>query len=45
MNSPSYTQAKLNKHAEFGSLAEIPFQLVVKAAETLSGAEHRHGRH
>ena len=40
MNSPSFTQAKLNKHTEFGSLAEIPFQLVVKAAETFDGAEN-----
>jgi ATP-dependent DNA helicase RecQ len=33
LNSPSMTQAKLNKHPEFGSLAEVPFHLVMKAAE------------
>ena len=33
LNSPSMTQAKLNKHIEFGSLAEVPFHLVMKAAE------------
>ena len=37
LNSPSFTQAKLNKHAKFGSLAEVPFQLVLKKAETLTG--------
>ena len=35
LNSPSITQAKLNKHPEFGSLAEVPFHLVMKAAETV----------
>jgi ATP-dependent DNA helicase RecQ len=35
INSPLLTQAKLNKHAKFGSLAEVPFQLVMKTAETL----------
>ena len=35
LNSPLLTQAKLNKHAKFGSLAEVPFQLVMKAAETV----------
>jgi ATP-dependent DNA helicase RecQ len=37
MNSPSFTQAKLHKHPEFGNLMEIPFQLVLKKAETLTG--------
>jgi ATP-dependent DNA helicase RecQ len=33
LNSPLLTQAKLNKHAKFGSLAEVPFQRVMKTAE------------
>jgi ATP-dependent DNA helicase RecQ len=37
MNSPSFTQAKLHKLPEFGNLMEIPFQLVLKKAETLTG--------
>jgi ATP-dependent DNA helicase RecQ len=39
LNSPSLTQAKLNKHGEFGSLAEVPFDLVMKAAETITRPE------
>jgi ATP-dependent DNA helicase RecQ len=35
LNSPLLAQAKLNKHAKFGSLAEVPFQLVMKTAETV----------
>ena len=35
LNSPLLTQAKLNKHAKFGSLAEVPFQLVMKTAKTV----------
>jgi ATP-dependent DNA helicase RecQ len=34
LSSPLVTQAKLSKHPEFGSLAEIPFHIVMKAAET-----------
>ena len=34
LSSPAFTQAKLNKHAEFGSLSEVPFHHVMKAAET-----------
>jgi ATP-dependent DNA helicase RecQ len=37
LNSPSLTQAKLNKHEEFGSLATVPFDLVMKAAERSPG--------
>jgi ATP-dependent DNA helicase RecQ len=33
LSSPLVTQAKLSKHPEFGSLAEIPFHIVMKAAE------------
>jgi ATP-dependent DNA helicase RecQ len=36
LNSPLLTQAKLNRHPEFGSLAEVPFQIVMKAAEKLA---------
>ena len=35
LNSPLLTQAKLNKHAKFGSLAEVPFQRVMKTAEMM----------
>jgi ATP-dependent DNA helicase RecQ len=37
LNSPSVTQAKLHKHAEFGSMAETPFHLVLEAAERVAG--------
>jgi ATP-dependent DNA helicase RecQ len=33
LNSPSFTQAKLNKHADFGSLAEVPFHRVIAKLE------------
>jgi superfamily II DNA helicase RecQ len=33
LNSPMLTQTKLNKHADFGSLADVPFHLVMQAAE------------
>jgi ATP-dependent DNA helicase RecQ len=33
LSSPLFTQTKLNKHPDFGSLAEVPFQTVMKAAE------------
>jgi ATP-dependent DNA helicase RecQ len=41
LNSPLLTQTKLNRHADFGVLAEIPFQNVIQAAEelALNGAE------
>jgi ATP-dependent DNA helicase RecQ len=32
LNSPMLTQTKLNKHPDFGSLADVPFNLVMKAA-------------
>jgi ATP-dependent DNA helicase RecQ len=32
LSSPLFTQAKLNKHKEFGSLADVPFLMVMKAA-------------
>jgi ATP-dependent DNA helicase RecQ len=35
LNSPLLTQTKLNRHADFGALAEIPFQNVIQAAEEL----------
>ena len=35
LNSPLLTQTKLNRHADFGVLAEIPFQNVMQAAEEL----------
>jgi hypothetical protein len=36
LNSPLLTQTKLNKHSDFGSLAGIPFQIVMKAAERVA---------
>jgi hypothetical protein len=33
LSSPSFTQAKLNKHADFGSLAEVPFHRVIATLE------------
>jgi ATP-dependent DNA helicase RecQ len=36
LNSPLITQTKLNKHAEFGRLVEIPFHLVMKAVEPIA---------
>ena len=38
LSSPLFTQAKLNKHPDFGSLAEVPFQTVMKAAEQVAQA-------
>jgi len=35
LSSPLLTQTKLNRHADFGILAEIPFQNVIQAAEEL----------
>ncbi len=35
LSSPLLTQTKLNRHADFGVLAEIPFQNVMQAAEQL----------
>jgi ATP-dependent DNA helicase RecQ len=35
LNSPLLTQTKLNRHADFGVLAEIPFQNVMQAGEKL----------
>jgi ATP-dependent DNA helicase RecQ len=35
LNSPLITQTKLNKHAEFGRLVEVPFNLVMQSAETM----------
>ena len=35
LNSPLLTQTKLNRHADFGALAEIPFQNVIQAAQEL----------
>jgi ATP-dependent DNA helicase RecQ len=37
MSSPLLTQTKLNKHPDFGSLAEVPFRTVLEAAEQLAG--------
>jgi len=36
MSSPFLNQTKLNKHPDFGSLAEVPFQIVMKAAEQVT---------
>jgi ATP-dependent DNA helicase RecQ len=33
LSSPPFTQAKLNKHADFGSLAEVPFHQVIAKLE------------
>jgi ATP-dependent DNA helicase RecQ len=33
LSSPSFTQAKLHKHADFGSLAEVPFHRVIAKLE------------
>ena len=38
LSSPLFTQTKLNKHPDFGSLAEVPFQTVMKAAEQAASA-------
>jgi ATP-dependent DNA helicase RecQ len=35
LSSPLLTQTKLNRHSDFGVLAEIPFQTVMQAAEEL----------
>jgi ATP-dependent DNA helicase RecQ len=35
LSSPLLTQTKLNRHEDFGVLAEIPFQNVIQAAEEL----------
>jgi ATP-dependent DNA helicase RecQ len=35
LSSPLLTQTKLNRHADFGVLAEVPFQNVMQAAEQL----------
>jgi hypothetical protein len=37
MSSPLLTQTKLNKHPDFGSLAEVPFRIVLEAAEQFAG--------
>jgi ATP-dependent DNA helicase RecQ len=39
LSSPLFTQAKLTKHMEFGRLAEVPFHLVMKAAEAFARPE------
>jgi len=36
LNSPLLSQTKLNKHPDFGTLAEVPFQIVLKAAEPVA---------
>ena len=36
LTSPLLTQTKLTKHPEFGSLADVSFQLVMKAAEQVA---------
>jgi ATP-dependent DNA helicase RecQ len=38
LTSPLLTQTKLTNHPDFGSLAEVPFQMVMKAAEQASGS-------
>jgi ATP-dependent DNA helicase RecQ len=41
LNSPLLTQTKLNKHPDFGSLAEVPFQTVLEAAQQFAGLPMR----
>jgi ATP-dependent DNA helicase RecQ len=36
LSSPFLSQTKLNKHPDFGNLAEVPFQIVIKAAEQVA---------
>jgi ATP-dependent DNA helicase RecQ len=36
LSSPLLVQAKLTKHAEYGSLSEVPFHLVLKAAANVA---------
>jgi ATP-dependent DNA helicase RecQ len=36
LSSPLLTQAKLHKHSDFGSFAEVPFQTVLEATDRLS---------
>jgi ATP-dependent DNA helicase RecQ len=36
LSSPFLSQTKLNKHPDFGYLAEVPFQIVMKAAEQVA---------
>jgi ATP-dependent DNA helicase RecQ len=36
LSSPLLTQTKLNRHADFGALAEVPFQNVMQAAQQLA---------
>jgi ATP-dependent DNA helicase RecQ len=36
LTSPLLTQTKLTKHPDFGSLADVSFQLVIKAAEQVT---------
>jgi ATP-dependent DNA helicase RecQ len=36
LSSPLLTQTKLTKHPDFGSLTDVPFQLVMKAAEQVA---------
>ena len=33
LSSPMLSQTKLNKHPDFGSMAEVPFQIVMRAAQ------------
>jgi ATP-dependent DNA helicase RecQ len=44
LSSPLLTQTKLNKHPDFGSLAEVPFQSVLKAAEQFAGTQSKGGQ-
>ena len=45
LTSPLLTQTKLTKHPDFGSLADIPFQLVMKAAEQMAQSTPVSGPH
>jgi ATP-dependent DNA helicase RecQ len=44
MSSPLLTQTKLNKHPDYGSLAEVPFRTVLEAAEQFAGVTPVSGR-
>ena len=41
LSSPFLNQTKLNKHPDFGSLAGVPFQIVMKAAEQVAQPARR----
>jgi ATP-dependent DNA helicase RecQ len=44
LSSPLLIQGKLSKHSDFGSLAEVPFQMVLEAAEQFAAVKPASGR-